>query len=79
MGKWTIKHSRHYIRYASRQGRGAQRLEELSLKGQSITTLRERRVEKRKQPTFHTPRTVMIYVPPEKHVHCFEDNLEETA
>ena len=75
--------SRWCIRSAAWQGRGAQRLEELSEHGQARASQHWspewKRSEERKRPTFHPPRSRTICVQPDQHWHCFEGNLGETA
>ena len=85
--EWTCretgKHSRYHIWSAAWPGRGAQRLEELSEHGQAKASqhwLPEgKRSEERKRLIFHPPKLGTICVQPDKHWHCFESNLRETA
>ena len=70
--------SRYHIWSAAWQGRGAQRLEELSEHG--LTTLIGRRKEEwRKDAAFHPPRSGTICFQSDKRWYCFEGNLGETA
>ena len=65
------------------QGRGAPRLEELFQHGQARASQHwsseGKRSEERKRPTFHPSRSGTICVQPDKHCHCFEGSLGETA
>ena len=68
---------------AAWQGRGAQRLEELSELGQARASQHwlpeEKRRGERKRLKFHPLRSGTICVQPDKHWHCFEGSLGETA
>ena len=68
---------------AAWQGRGTQRLEELSEHGQARASQHwspdGKRSGERKRPTFHPLRSRTVCVQPDKYWHCFNSILGETA